>query len=314
MSVSTRVVKENFRKLVALFRSRGLSLFIVPVVGFALLLAPTPMVASSIGVQAAAARPGSGTGCGGSGCGARVTLAGCMSTPDVTVPDQTLSSSQTFEACNDITADNVDVTGGAVVFQAGESIILGSGFSVGSGASFTAAIDRGLTGDALVEDRNPTEETRYVARFYVNLDSMGLPSTEQMHHFVAYNSNGVVQFRLVFKHNGALGENRVFAEVRQDNGTFASNEGGGELEIPAGWHAVELDWTAASSNAANNGGIVVCVDDDGSRMGCEQISAVDNDQGRVNRVLWGAREVGVTTSGSFDMDDFDSRRAGPIGL
>jgi hypothetical protein len=315
MSVFRTLVEKNpVRRVAAPYPCVARSA-VVALITFTLLLAPTLSTASSIAVDGAAARPGSGTGCGGSGCGARLTLAGCTSTANVTVPDQTLSSSQTIEACNGITANNVDVGAGAdVVFQAGESISLGSGFSVAAGASFTAVVDRGLTGDALVEDRNPSNETRYVARFYVNLDSMGLPTTEQLDHFVAYNGNGLVQFRLVFKHNDALGENRVFAEIRRDDGTFASNEGGGELVIPAGWHAVELDWTAATSNGANDGEIVVCLDDDGSRMGCEQVSSVDNDQGRVSRVQWGARAVGATTSGSFDMDDFDSRRAGPIGL
>ena len=315
MSLFPPFVEIHSGKLAPGSGSRGLPLHAVALVGLALLVAPTGMTASSVGVQAAAARPGSGTGCGGSGCGARLTLAGCTGTADLTVPDQTLSSSQTLEACNHLTANDVDITGGAdVVFQAGETVTLGSGFSVDSGASFTAVTDPGLTGDALVEDRNPVDETRYVARFYVNLDSMSLPSTEQFEHFVGTNGAGQVQFRLVFKHNDGLGENRVFAEVRQDGGSFVSNEGVSELAIPAGWHAIEVDWTAASTSGANDGGIVVCLDDDGSRMSCEQISTVDNDQGRVSTVQWGAQEVGATTAGSFDMDDFDSRRAGPIGL
>lgn len=315
MSVLGSVAEVNFHKRGVGSRPSRALFAVAVLAALAVLVAPLPTAASSLGVQAAAARPGSGTGCGGSGCGARVTLAGCTGTADVIVPDQTLSSSQTIEACNRITADNVDVSGGAAVtFQAGETIVLGSGFSVASGASFTAAVDPGLTGDALVEDRNPTDERRYVARFYVNLDSMSLPSAEQFDHFVGYNGVGQVQFRLVFKHNNALGENRLFAEVRQDGGAFSSNEGAGELVIPAGWHAIEVDWAAATSNGANDGGIVVCLDDDGSRMSCEQISTLDNDQGRVSTVQWGAQEVGATTAGSFDMDDFDSRRAGPIGL
>lgn len=295
------------------FRSFALALVVVG--GLAALVMVGPAQGSSIAVQAAAARPGSGTGCGGSGCGARLSLAGCSGTVDLSVPDQQVAGMQTFEACNSLEAADVDVTAtGDVTFQAGQSITIGSGFSVASGASFAAVIDPGLTGDALLEDQSPVNETRYVARFYVNLDSMSLPASEQFQHFVGFNGGGQAQFRIGFKHNDMASENRLFVEIRQDNGVFLSTENTNELEIPAGWHAIEVDWTAATGAGNNDGSVVVCVDDDGSRMGCEQIASVDNDQGRVEDVQWGAQDVDSTTSGSFDMDDFDSRRAGPIGL
>jgi len=279
------------------------------------LLLPAPLSASSLDVEAAAARPGSGTGCGGSGCGARLQLSGCATTHDLVIPDQQVSSSQTFEGCSSVTASNVDVADGAnVTFRAGQTIRLGDGFSVASGASFTAAIDANLQGDAALEDRSPVGETRYVARFYVNLDAMSLPGSEQFEQFVGYDGGGQAQFRVVFKHDDGLNENRLFVEVRNDAGGFVSTEGGSELAIPSGWHAIEVDWRAANSSAVNDGQIVVCLDDDGSRLSCEQLSAVDNDQGRIDFVQWGALGVDPNTTGSFDMDDFDSRRAGPIGL
>lgn len=279
------------------------------------LLAAGSVWGSSLSVQAAAARPGSGTGCGGSGCGARLVLDGCSSPDDVVVPDQVVSSSQTFEGCLTLSADNVDISGSAdVTFQASEQITIGNGFSVGSGVSFVARVDRGVAGDAFVEDQSPNNETRYVARFYVKLDSMSLPASEQFQHFIGLNGSGQPQFRIVFAHNMAMNEDRVYVEARRDNGTFASTEGVNELVIPSGWHAIEVDWTAASSGGANDGSLVVCLDDDGSRMSCEQLTSIDNDQGRVQTVQWGAQEVGDTTAGSVDLDDFDSRRAGPIGL
>jgi len=244
-----------------------------------------------------------------------LSLSGCTGTVDLSIPDQSISTTEVFEGCDTIDAANIDITGtGDVTFQAGESIAIGSGFSVASGASFVAAIDPGLTGDASLEDQSPTSETRYVARFYVNLDSMSLPSSEQLQHFVGFNNAELPQFRIGFKHNDIANEDRLFVEIRQDNGAFLTTEGSNELEVPAGWHAIEVDWTAATGVAADNGSIVICVDDDGSRMGCEQISSVDNDLGRVEGIQWGAKEVEATTSGTFDMDDFDSRRAGPIGL
>lgn len=274
-----------------------------------------PASASSIAVSGAAARPASGTGCGGAGCGARVTLSGCMNTVDLTVPDQQLMGSQGFEACNSLSANAVEVTTGATVtFQAGQQITLGNGFSVGSGATFTAGTDPNLVGDASVEDRSPTDETRYVARFYANLDSMSLPGSDQFDHFFGSNDAGQVQFRVVLRHNTAPDENRLFVEAREDSGSFVSTEGVNEMMIPSGWHAIEVDWTAASTAGANDGAVVVCVDDDGSRLSCEQLGSLDNDLGQVDFVRWGAQGVDATTTGSLDMDDFDSRRLGPIGL
>lgn len=294
-------------------RSYGLSSIVL--LGLFCLGWPQPATASSIQVSAEAARPGSGTGCGGSGCGARLTLEGCMSADEVAVPDQDVGSSQTFEACRTLTAADVDVTSGSTTFRAGESIVLGSGFSVASGASFQAVIDPAATGDGWVEDATPAAESRYVARFYVNLDSMSLPASEQLDHLTGYDAMGRLQFRVGLKHNDAMGENRLFVEVRRDDGSFLSTEDTNELAVPTGWHAIEVDWSAASSAGANDGAVVLCLDDDGSRLSCVQIaSGVDNDQARVDFVRWGAQDVDATTGGSFDLDDFDSRRTGPIGL
>ena len=79
-------------------------------------------------------------------CGETVTctFVNCQDTVglDVTVPDQDISNTQTFEACDTLTAADVDVLapGGDVTFLAGGSIVLESGFSVAAGASFRAVI------------------------------------------------------------------------------------------------------------------------------------------------------------------------------
>lgn len=270
--------------------------------------------ASSIEVSAVAARPGSGTGCGGSGCGARLTLEGCATSDSVAVPNQDVGTSQTFEACRTLTAADVDVTAGTTTFRAGETIALGSGFSVASGASFQAVIDPAATGDGLVEDTTPAAESRYVARFYVNLDSMSLPSAEMFDHFAGYDAQGRLQLAVGLARNDAMGENRLFVDVRRDDGTFLTTLGTNELAVSAGWHAIEVDWTAASAPGADDGRVVVCVDDDGSRTNCAELTSVDNDQAELETVRWGAQNVGATTTGSLDLDDFDSRRTGPIGL
>jgi uncharacterized repeat protein (TIGR02543 family) len=72
------------------------------------------------------------------------TFAECVPLKDVS--GQTISDVQSFEACNVLTAGSFQILGGGglVTFTAGEEIILQDGFTVGSGATFTAVIDPSL--------------------------------------------------------------------------------------------------------------------------------------------------------------------------
>lgn len=58
----------------------------------------------------------------------------------VELTNQTLGGTQTFEACIEVMAHNGVHVSGDATFRAGERIVLGDGFSVGSGASFQAVI------------------------------------------------------------------------------------------------------------------------------------------------------------------------------
>jgi len=67
----------------------------------------------------------------------------CAATHDLVLTAQTVSDAQQFDACQTITASTgfAVVGPGTVTFRAGRTIALGSGFSIGSGASFQAIID-----------------------------------------------------------------------------------------------------------------------------------------------------------------------------
>lgn len=88
--------------------------------------------------------------CNTGGCGSAVkqilVAELCTATHDLVLPSQTVSDTQQFDACQTITATSgfSVVTPGAVTFRAGRSIALGSGFSIGTGASFQAIIDPSL--------------------------------------------------------------------------------------------------------------------------------------------------------------------------
>lgn len=71
---------------------------------------------------------------------------GFPATSNLDVPQQTVTTTETFEACDTISATSgFQVTGtGDVTFHAGRRIVLGDGFSVASGGSFRAIVDSTL--------------------------------------------------------------------------------------------------------------------------------------------------------------------------
>jgi hypothetical protein len=73
-----------------------------------------------------------------------ITLAsGFPAVSDLDLSAQTVGTTETFEACDTISAGDGFEIGptGDVTFRTGGSIVLRDGFSVASGASFTAFVD-----------------------------------------------------------------------------------------------------------------------------------------------------------------------------
>ncbi len=67
----------------------------------------------------------------------------CAAAATLTLENQTVSTLETFEACQELSAGNGFVIGndGDVTFRAGERITLADGFSVAPGGAFTVVID-----------------------------------------------------------------------------------------------------------------------------------------------------------------------------
>jgi hypothetical protein len=75
-------------------------------------------------------------------------------------------------------------------------------------------------------------------------------------------------------------------------------------------HFIEMDWRAATSAGANNGGLTLWID------GIQQadLTSVDNDTRRIDRVRLGAiAGIDTRTRGTYYFDAFESRRQTPIG-
>ena len=159
-----------------------------------------------------------------------------------------------------------------------------------------------------VEDDSPGLERRYQARFYLKLNALTQATGDEFDVFAALAPGDVPQLRVSVGRTATQTQLRLSA--RRDDGTFAS-AAPIDLVLPREWHSVEIDWKAAAAPAANDGALAVWVDGQ-SRPG---LTALDNDQGQIATVRWGAVEgLEGTTTGSFLLDEFESRRDGYIGL
>jgi hypothetical protein len=217
-----------------------------------------------------------------------------------------------FVGCSSLTSD-ANLTG-ATTFTAGDLVILQEGFKVANGASLAIEIERSLYPDAWVQDDTPDGEKVYAARFYNDSTDLALTAAHEFYHFIAFDAAANPEVRVGVKFDDSLDELRLFLEVFLDHGGIASTETTHEIELPAGWHYVEVGWTA--STGGNNGSAYLCVDEDEPSGVCENLSNLDNDTGAIDFVRWGAIDVPSNTPtgiGDIELDDFESRRSLKIG-
>ena len=224
----------------------------------------------------------------------------CTSAADYVVPVGSIAGPATEEGCLTLTASDVDITAGSVTFQAGDRITLQNGFSVASGANFTAAIDQALTGRAYVQDDSPAAEQLYRARFYVDLSSLSPDSGDAFDHFTAYSNSNTAQFELRLEENGS---NIDLVVAALSGGSFSTVTA--DSSLPSTYFAIEFEWKASNAGSSN-GHLDVWVD--GSPV--TGLSNLDNESGQIDYVRWGAVDgVDSTTSGTMDLDEFVSQRS-----
>ena len=255
--------------------------------------------ASDLTVNAGAAKAG--------GFGLEVTVGKtCTADDDAVIPDQTVGGTVTFEGCLSLTAADVDVlSSGDVTFQAGDMIMLENGFSVASGANFTATLDQGLTGRAYVQDNSPSGEKLYRARFYVDPSSLNLGGGDGFDHFTAYSGAGAWEFDLLLEDSGA----NIALVVEARNGVGFSNTTA-ESSLPSTYFAIEFEWKASDAGMSN-GYLDVWIDD----VAVSGLSSLDNETRQIDMVRWGVVD-GVTFAGTgtMNLDEFVSQRSStPIG-
>ena len=200
---------------------------------------------------------------------------------------------QLFEGCVTLTAGNDFVIAGtgSATFTAGSAIVLENGFAVEAGGSFTAVIDSNDVPFAYVQDNSPAAESTYNVQFYVDLDLLDLGASDQVEHFVAYDSGGAPQIKLLIETGPAL----VLA-VRDSGGTFHSTSA---VPTTPGFNQVVISWAAAAASTAS-----LTVDG-----GDPALVTADTSTGQIDTVRWGA--VGgsfPSSTGEIAQDEFVSWR------
>ena len=224
----------------------------------------------------------------------------CTADDDAVIPDQTVGGIVTFEGCVSLTAADVDIlSSGDVIFQAGDTIVLENGFSVASGANFTATLDQGLTGRAYVQDNSPSGEKLYRVRFYVDPSSLN-PGSGGFEHFTAFSGGGTWEFDLLLEDSGA----NIALVVEARNGVGFSNTTA-ESSLPSTYFAIEFEWKASDAGMSN-GYLDVWIDD----VSVSGLSSLDNETRQIDMVRWGVVD-GVTTAstGTMNLDEFVSQRS-----
>ena len=237
--------------------------------------------------------------------GLEITVSSTCSGPsELNLTHQSLSGPATYEGCRTISSSSTEIANaGTVVFRAGERIALSDGFVVRSGASFIAEISRDLIADAYVEDQTPAAERDYSAGFFLRLDQLTVDGSDKLDPFTGYASDGIPWLWLTVKRNLVLDEYRLVIRARRDDNSVATTEDVTEAVIQPGWAWVALEWKAADVSTSN-GYLRLYLDG----VLYAELTDLGNSDGRIDTVRLGASNAGGGTSGSFDVDYFQSQR------
>jgi len=180
---------------------------------------------------------------------------------------------------------------------------------------------------AYVQENNPSAETAYRVRLYVNLQTLTMADGDSFDLFTAYDGadpvppattgNAIITLSV----GQTSGIKRLTASLRTDGGGSVAST---SAKLIDGYRSIEFEFLRATAPAANNGYLKIWVDgfactgpDPGNGSGtgaCDDIEAVDNDGLSINYARWGGvNGIDAGTSGTFRMDDFASQRSGYMG-
>jgi hypothetical protein len=175
-------------------------------------------------------------------------------------------------------------------------------------ASTAAALDGAYGLQAVLDDNNiiyvtdntPNAETRYLAGFYFDPNSITMTSGDAHAIFQGRMDTSTVVVRIDLRFN--QGNYQIRAVLANDAGGFTGTTWVTISDTP---HFIEFDWRAATAAGANDGGLTLWVD------GVQQanLMGIDNDTHRVDLVRLGAvAGIDTGTRGTYYFDAFESHR------
>jgi hypothetical protein len=154
-------------------------------------------------------------------------------------------------------------------------------------------------------DDSPAAETRYRVRFWFDPNSLSMGNNNAFFPFYGYAGTSTTITRMELRFSG--GSYQIRAALINNNTTWSSTPWVTLSDAP---HALELDWRAATSSSATNGGLTFWVD--GVQQG--NISGIANGTRRIDRARLGAVSgLDTSTRGVAFFDAFESRRLNYIG-
>jgi hypothetical protein len=154
-------------------------------------------------------------------------------------------------------------------------------------------------------DNSPSAEPRYRVRFYFDPNSISMASGDVHNIFNGYMGTSTAVLRVNFRYLSGVYQVRAGALNDVAHWTDTS-----WFSITDAAHAIELDWRAAASPGANNGGVTLWID--GAQTA--SIISMDSDTRVIDFARLGAiTGVDTGTRGITFFDAFESRRQTYIG-
>jgi serine protease len=160
----------------------------------------------------------------------------------------------------------------------------------------------------LIDDNNaiyvtsdhPNAETRYIASFYFDPNSIPMVNGDVHTIFGGYSGTSTLVLRLQFRRSSNLYQ--VQAALLNDGSSFTTSSW---ITISDAPQQIALDWKAATGAGANNGSLTLSID--GTQKA--NLTDVDNDTRRIDRARLGAvAGIDTGTRGTYYFDNFESSR------
>jgi PKD repeat protein len=168
----------------------------------------------------------------------------------------------------------------------------------GDASGMQAVLDNNTS--IYVTDNTPNAETRYLAGFY--FDPNSIPMSNGNAHYILQGLMGTstVVVRIEFRRN--QNNYQVRAAAALDGSGFTNTAWFTITDAP---HFIAIDWQAATAIGANNGSLTLWVDD----VQQANVTGIDNDTRRIDSVRLGAvASIDSGTRGTYYFDAFESFR------